>query len=766
MKSLKEILEIDQVFNLIQKHAQTGYAKKMIRELVMFSYRGELEEELLYTQEALNYLYKYQSLSIYPLNNLLDSLALIEKGASVELEFFYQVSRLLENASVLKRETMIDNEFPLLKGLLERLILIPTLKKKIDVTLAPDLTISSEASFKLSSIRKAIQSEEQVQSVIMNRLVQKYGAYLNDERIALKDQTKVLAIKASYKGKVDGVVVAVSASQQTVFIEPNEIIASNNKIYRLKQEENEEISRIIKELLDEIKRNFESLCLDHYLIARLDFLMAKAQYAKEYDAVVGKVSEKPIISLKGARHPLLDQKNVVKNSFELYDRKILLISGPNAGGKTVALKTIGLFVYLHQCGLPLPCDEPPLISFFKEIFVDIGDHQSLLDNLSTFSGHIENIRLITEQVDEDSLVILDELGTGTSPLDGEALAIGVINFLIKKGCFAIISSHYEGLKNYSLENQAILPSSMIFDEEKLLPTYHLRLGSCGKSYGIEVASRLGLNHQIIENAKHWLNEAKNNSKDLLLDELVSKIEETEKLKDRLLSEKNQLEAALQETEQKQKALFKEQQRIKDKAQEEIETLVAEAAEKIEQIFEELKDKETIKTHEIISSRRRLQALSEQEETKPIVHEFQIDDYVAYEDLAIRGRIIRIKNDDCYVLTDEGKSMWIPKSSLVLCRPKAKEKKQYVNSDFTNLKIVPLELNIIGYHIEEGLEAVSKYIDDALVAHYKQVRIIHGSGSGKLRAAVQDYLKHHPHVLSYRLGGLNEGGVGATVVILK
>ena len=271
MKSLKEILEIDQVFNLIQKYAQTGYAKKMIQELEMFSYRGELEEELLYTQEANNYLYKYQSLSIYPLNNLLDSLALIEKGASVELEFFYQVSRLLENASVLKRETMIDNEFPLLKGLLERLILIPTLKKKIDVTLAPDLTISSEASFKLSSIRKAIQNEEQVQSVIMNRLVQKYGAYLNDERIALKDQTKVLSIKASYKGKVDGVAVAVSASQQTVFIEPNEIIASNNKIYRLKQEENEEISRIIKELLDEIKRNFESLCLDHYLIARLDF---------------------------------------------------------------------------------------------------------------------------------------------------------------------------------------------------------------------------------------------------------------------------------------------------------------------------------------------------------------------------------------------------------------------------------------------------------------------------------------------------------------
>lgn len=766
MKTTREILEVNQTLAILRKYAVSSCGKKMIDELDIYTYQGELEDELEFTREALSYLIKYQSLTIFPLQDLSDDLIRIHKRASVELNFFYQVARLLDNVSNLKNDSDIDDNFPLLKGLLNQLEPNLQLKKEIEMILTPDLEISSTASSKLASIRRAIQIEEQSQASLMSNLMRRYQSYLNDERIALKNNSRVLAIKSSYKGKVEGIVVAVSSTGQTVFIEPNEILISNNKINRLKEQEQEEIARIIKELTANVLANYSLLSKDNYLIGRLDFLMAKGQFAKEYDALVGHLSKERQIKLIGARHPLLDQNKVIKNSFELKERKILIISGPNAGGKTVALKTVGLFVYLFHCAIPLPTDEEPIISYFNNIYVDIGDHQSLLDNLSTFSSHINTLREITSKVEKNSLVILDELGTGTSPNDGEALAIGIIEYLHEKDCFALITSHYEGLKSFSLENNYIIPSSMVFDEENLMPTYRLRIGTTGKSYGLEVSSRLGLDSKIIESARNYLENKKRDEKELILEELIQKLEETEQLKEQLLRREQELQKQIDETKNAQNALILEREKIHNNAQKEIESMIEEAERRIEDIIQEMKNQESMKMHHIISARHKLRELSDTKEEGKIERELQIDDYVNYVEMGIRGRIVRIKNDSCYILTDEGKSIWIPKNLLEITEKKQKLKQKVTTSDFINRKTVSLELNIVGYHVEEGLEAISKYLDDALVAHYKQVRIIHGSGTGTLRSAIHNYLNHHKHVESYRLGGLNEGGVGATVVFLK
>lgn len=769
MKNIYTTFEFDLIKKEIRNLAKGEIAKKRIDDLIMYTNKEELISELHNLDEMMSYTVKYRSLEIYPHLNIFPTLNTLLKDGIGNIEFFYQISSLLDNVEIIKEQSSKDDKFPSIMNLIYSLESLPNLKNQIDRIITKDLQISDNASSLLRTIRRSILNEEQNQSKLINSLITRYKDLLNGEKYTFRNSSLVLPVKASYKNSVSGIVVDESDTGLTVFIEPSEILESNNKIERLKEKEHEEIQRILKELslftikyVPEIKKDLE-------IVSYLDFLLAKALYGLESDSLVSNLSNEKVIYLKGARHPLIDKNKVVSNSFFLDKQKIMVISGPNAGGKTVCLKLIGLLVLMNQCGLALPTSEKATLSFFDNIFVDMGDNQSLLDNLSTFSGHIKNLKEILDNVNKNSLVILDELGTGTSPLEGEALGVGVIEYLHQLGCFGIFTSHYEGLKTFALENDYILNASMAFDEEKIIPTYHLRLGVAGKSYGLELSQRMGVNQEVLNISHKYLEEKKKSDKELSLSLLNQKLEENEALKMSLEAQEieynkklHHLDNEIEKYKRLENKIFLDSEKEKDK-------LIEKAKEEIESIVEEFRKSENYKMHEVINYKKKLDQLSSEEDEDDVKIEINVGDSVRVIDSDVSGKVIRIKNDTCTILTSYGMNLNVSLSKLEHYKENKKKnnnKNIISNGLFKTSKLVKLECNLIGLRVEEALEELDKYIDECIVAHYKEVRIIHGSGTGALRNAVHDYLNKRKEIKSYRLGGMGEGGVGATVVYFK
>lgn len=768
MKSIYEVFEFDQVKKLIEKYSKTELGLEKIRSLEMFTDEFELKNELGHLEEVISYTLKYRNLVISNHKNILPHLQVIKKGGTCGIDFFYQVLQYLENSKVLKDEVIKDERYSFLLESIRNLNELESLAHRLDRTITKDLEISDNASSTLREIRRNLRSEIASQSKIINSLMLKYKDYLNDERVALRNASFTLPIKSTYKHRVDGITIDESDSGLTAFIEPTEIIASNNKIQRLKEKEKEEINRILDELSSLVKDVVYDVEYDVETICYLDFLLSKANYAIETDSKIASLKKEKVIKLKDARHPLIDKKKIVKNSFILDKNRIMLITGPNAGGKTVALKVIGLLVIMNQCGLAIPTSEEAELSFFKNIFVDMGDNQSLIDNLSTFSGHIKNIIEIVDNLTEDSLVIFDELGTGTSPLDGEALGIGVITHLNKMGSFAVLTSHYDGLKTFALENDYILNASMEFDEENISPTYRLRLGVAGKSYGLEMSKRMGLKKEILDTSYAYIDDKRKSDKEVTLALLQKKLEENESIQLSLKEKEDEINKRIRNLEHEKRNLLKLQEKIKDEAEIEKNKIIEEAKEEIDKIFEQFKNKENYKMHEVITAKHNLDLLrDEEDEDEESNYVPSINDYVRADDFNVTGKVIRVKGENVTLLTDQGLNLSVKASSLTKIKASKKENKPktYVSS-FKLDKKVSLECNIVGFRVEEGLREVDQYLSDCIAARYSEVRIIHGSGTGVLRSAVHDYLKKRKDIKSFRLGGLGEGGVGATVVYLK
>ncbi|MBE6131788.1 MAG: endonuclease MutS2 [Erysipelotrichaceae bacterium] len=767
VKDIYKAFEFDIIKENLEKYVKGEVALRQIRELEMFTSSEELKKELSYLEEMISYTLKYRSLVINPHNDIVYQLISLTKDGVGSIEFFYQISSLLENVDILKEESSKDDKYPLIMEMLSNLISIPSLKNQIDHIITRDLQISDNASSELRSIRRNLRNEEQGQSKLINSLVLRYKDILNSEKYTMRNSSYVLPVKSSYKNSVSGIVVDESDSKLTVFIEPTEILESNNKIARLKEKEYEEIKRILKELSIYTLKYIEPLRSNIDIVNRLDFLLAKANYALDIKAEVANITNERVIYLKNARHPLIDKDKVVSNSFFLDKQKIMVISGPNAGGKTVCLKVIGLLVIMNQCGLALPTSEKANLCFFDKIFVDMGDNQSLMDNLSTFSGHIKNLKEILDEVTKDSLVILDELGTGTSPLEGEALGVGVITHLNNLGCFGIFTSHYEGLKSFALENEYILNASMAFDEENIVPTYHLRLGVAGKSYGIELSQRMGVEENVISLSKEYLENKVKSDKEVTLALLNQRLEENEFIKMELLRKEEELDKRNIELEREIEKYKRLENKIFLESEKEKEKLIQKAKEEIEEIMDEFKKSSSYKMHEVIASKKKLDDLSSiEEEEESISKVINVNDYVRIIDSDITGKVIRIKGDKISLISEQGMNLNVKLSQVERYFPKKKVKKVQTTSLFKTTKIVKLECNLIGLRVEEALLELDKYIDDAIVARYKEVRIVHGSGTGALREAVHNYLNRRKEIKSYRLGGLGEGGVGATVVYFK
>ncbi len=776
--SAYEKFEFGKILSSLSSFALTERGKKMALSTELIPDEEKLREEIAKVEEMRDLLLRYDRLPISSSADLGNTLSFAKKGGSLHAENLEMVANdILTSLAVKRRLSSLDSSFPLLKGMGERLPSLSPLEKAIHNVIAPDLSIRDDASPKLKATRLSLlRAEAGVKKKLFEALAINQ-AYLSSSTYSIKNGHYVLPILNSYKRKVKGLLWDISGSGETAYIEPEAIVSLNNRIADLRSEEKREIERLLLALSSSVATHADELEENNALLGELDFLTAKCLYGASSNATVAHLVKEPSIEFLNARHPLIEPSKVVANDFHLDAHcRVVVLSGPNAGGKTIALKTLGLLLLMAECALLVPAKDGAYFSYFRRICVDIGDNQSLSDNLSTYSAHLQAISSILSSVGGRDLVILDELGTGTSPKEGEAIAMGVLSYLQKKKAFAMVSSHFEGLKAYALSKEGVSNASMLFDKERLLPTYRLKMGLPGESYGFELANRYKLPEEVLSFAKKELSDPSLQSVSLAIEKLSSVTKETEDLKEALLKERQALakeKAALKS----QEAAFKMKE---DSFQEDLgrkkALLLDEYERKLNDIAANL-NHDDVKLHEVSKAKRLLRetAREGEEETPASVYEGPLKegDYVAIPSLYLSGRLLSFQGEKAIVLTPEGLSVKVKKDLLAPTNePKEKERKETRSlglslDSLSSRKSVPLECNLIGMHVEEARLALEKYVDDCLLRHYKRVRIIHGWGSGALRGLVRSYADEHPEiVLSYEGATGEEGGGGATIFHLK
>ena len=770
MKNLYDTLEFNKIQEKLNLYIKTEVGKNLVNTLELSTDFFLLQKELSFVEEMMNLIVRFGTLPIINSSDLAIKIGFAKKGGILTPKDLNDIAEDIETSSkVISFVKKCEGNYENIKDFIKDFNVLNHLSNSIKGVISPSLTIYDNASSKLKSIRTKIVSTQQELTARINSLVRTYSSILSDGNITLRNDHFVLPVKTTEKNKIQGIIHDVSNTGETTFIEPNSIVELNNKIYVLKLEEQEEIKRILLELTKEVLSYENEILTNNQMLGYLDFVQAKSLYGNDIDGYVATLEKEQQIHLIGAKHPLLNKDTCIPNSFELNkDHRIMIITGPNAGGKTVALKTVGLLILMNQCGLPLPTSKKPILSIFNNIYLDVGDNQSIQDNLSTFSAHITNIAQIVKNIGGKDIVLIDELGTGTSPNEGEALAISVINEILFKNSFGIISSHFEGVKILAMQNDNIINASALFDEEKLLPTYKIKVGMPGKSYGVDVASRLGMPEHIIDNAKNYLA----NHQEQNLDNAINKLEKQFILNEKLSEELNAKLKNIEAKEIESNKILANIDKIKEEAmleaEEQKEELLKKARIEIDSILKELKENE-IKLHTITAAKKALENLETEEiEVDSPNQEVEINDYVKIKDTNMQGKIIRKVKNNITVITQEGLSINTTTNKVIkTMAPTKKVAPRMTKGDQMIFKqSVPLELNVIGLHVDEALEKVEKYLDTCLARKIKSCRLIHGSGTGALRSAIHNYLKTLKSVDSFRLGGAGEGGVGATVVTFK
>ena len=764
MQDIYQTFEFNKIQNCLLEHAKSEVGRQHINNLVMFKDFNELKENIDDLREALSIIQRF---SPFPISNSADALFLINIAKKTGLLTPRDLNLIAEDVStslnIISFIKKIGLSYERINKKISSFVDLSSLQKEIRRVITSSLTVADNATPELKDIRREMRRiENEMQSLIAS-ISFRYQAYLNDDNVTIRDGHFVLPVKTSDKSKVNGIIYDVSDSGATTFIEPLEVVQVNNKLTSLKVEENEEIRKILKNLTNLVLLQESEIINNNLIIGELDFLNAKSLYAIDINAQIADLSSNLVIDLKKVRHPLIDPKKVVSNNYYIdEDKRIVIISGPNAGGKTVSLKTVGLLVLMNQCGLALPVSSATL-GFFNNIYIDIGDNQSLSDNLSTFSAHMSHIKEITELAKGKDLILLDELGTGTDPKEGEAIAISVVKFIEHKHCFAMISSHFEALKEYAFLSKNIENSSMIFDEEKLMPTYIFHLGAPGHSYALDVASRFGLDKDIILNAREFLSHQNMDESKSLIAILQKKVEENERLNKELQIEKDKLEKL-------EKKLKVEEANIKEKRENLLKEVNIEKRELIEKTKKEISEiisslnNGDLKLHEIIELKKKVEDLEIVEEKTIFNEDIKVGDYISYPSLDLEGTVKSISGDNANVISSNGFIFKAPLVNLHKIEKTAKEKKKEHQTYQIDIKGgLGLELNIIGLRKEEAEIALAKYLDDCLLHHLSTVRIIHGFGSGVLRKMTHSYCDRMH--FKYRSGDEHEGGSGATVVML-
>ena len=771
MNKYYKMLDFDVIYNKIYFYLKTNRGIKIFENEKFPNDYTKFSKKRKIFNEFYDYIKINGPLSIDKLESLENIIKYYKKGGILNKNDAINFNYLFKLNDYLKDFFKKNDQNSSLNSILSKLNDFTQIKELFKKIFDTNYNIKDDASQNLYSIRQNLKSFEKDLKDTINNLLITNKDYLTDSQIYIKNDTYVLAVKSSFKNKIKGLIIGMSDSGETVFIQPNSCIEICNKIYNEKNLESNEIKLILKNLTNNILIYEKEIIENEYSIGYFDFLNAKSIYGMEIDGVLIETKNDVSIDLIDAKHPLIDKNSVVANSLKMKnENKELIISGPNAGGKSVFLKMVGLIILMNELNIPVPCNPDSSIGFFKHIYIEIGDSQSIEANLSTFSSHILNINNIMNSCKEDDIVLIDELGNGTDPKEGEALALAVAKYLKNIAGKVLITSHFTLLKTYSLTEKSILCGSMLFDEKEIKPLYKFVMSLPGKSYGVMIAKKIGLNKNVIKDAISILNNQLKDNAEYNISILTNEIIKNKKLNDELKEKINIEDKKIKELNKnnevlqgKLKNFDNEMQNIKEKEIEEFKV-------KIDKIKKDLLSKSSIKLHESINVDKQLDDLlksSNNIKNKEPKEEFKIGDYVKHKDLPIEGTIVSLKaNNDILIKTDGGKSYTINSSNLEKTNHVVTKEKKIKNVDSYYIKNISYELNLLGTTRVEAIDLLKGFLANASSNNLKRVRIIHGFGTGVIRNAVIDYLKKSDLVESFSFAGPNEGGYGATIVNLK
>lgn len=795
-KALKT-LEFDKIIDKLTALATTPLGKELCKSLTPSIELDEIEHNLTETSDALSMILKKGTLSFSGTKDIRSSLMRLDVGSVLSIDEILAVSSVLNVALRVKSYTRKENlgnsvhneeentlEENSLSHYFEGLEPLSNVNSEIKHCIISQDEISDDASPTLRQIRKSIKATNNKVHEQLNGIVNSSRTMLQDALITMRNGRYCLPVRAEYRSSFKGMIHDQSSTGSTLFIEPMAIVKLNNELRELALKEQDEIERILAELSNLIGEHTEELKYDLDILTQLDFIFAKANLSKQMRASVPDFNEDGIVDIKKGRHPLIDAKKVVPIDIRLGDDfDLLVITGPNTGGKTVSLKTVGLFTLMGQAGLHIPAFDHSKLSVFHEVFADIGDEQSIEQSLSTFSSHMKNEIQIIEQATNRSLCLFDELGAGTDPVEGAALAMAILTYLHNMGAKTIATTHYSELKLFALSTPGVENACCEFDVESLRPTYRLLIGIPGKSNAFAISSKLGLPDHIIEDAKSRIDNDNKSFEDIIADLEAS----------RVTIEKEQAEIASYkaEIEELKKKLTIKNEKI-DAAKEKI---LREANEQAREILQDAKDfaDASIRKYNKWSKQSNLQKDMESERSalrdklnkadsklvrktkvnkKNRPQDFKLGESVHVISLNVNGTIGSVPNakGDVYVQMGIMRSL-VNIRDLELIDEPVITAPNLSKTGSGKIKMskslnISSELNIIGKTVDEGISILDKYLDDAYLSHMGQVTIIHGRGTGALRNAVQQHLKRCKYVKSYRVGGFGEGDHGVTIVEFK
>ena len=788
-----EKLEFNKILEILSNYCVTSIGKNLALTTIPSNSIKKVKNLLEETFEAVNLIYRNSSPSFYNIKNIDIELKLLESNQALSCSSLINLKNIFALSYELKdyfsKDFLDNSEYPVLSPLFDMLYTNKGILDKISECIIDENTIDDKASLQLQQIRRKQRKIEQDIREQLNHIIHSsnYSSYIQENIITIRNNRFVIPIKEEFRSKIKGFIHDISNAGSTYFIEPLSVFKMNNELNSLKKEEEIEIEKILQQLSSLFVPYIDELKKDINLIGKLDFIFAKAKYSRDINGITPQINENKIINLINARHPLIDSKIAVPISINLgEDFSTLVITGPNTGGKTVSLKTVGLLCTMACCGLNIPADEHSSIYVFDNIFADIGDDQSINNSLSTFSSHIVNIVDIINLATNNSLILLDELGSGTDPIEGASLAISILDFFHNLGTLTIATTHYQELKQYALITTGFKNASVEFDVKTLTPTYKLLVGIPGKSNAFEISKNLGLSNKIIEQAKSRMS-----SEQINLEELLKNIYDN---KTEIEKEKIEIEQKLNKISELESKLIRKNDELKNKEQELINNakikardILLNAKQEADEIIKEMNnlnssDKKNAdqlrnnlnkKIKDINVLGNNLPKNSDPSKTLNI-KDIKPNTEVFVKSFGQNGIILSniSKSNEVQVqvgiakvnikINDLEKTHTNTNSSSNL----ENNTHSYGYASISKSKIAKSEINVIGLTVEEAIFVIDKFLDDCSLAKLNTARIVHGKGTGKLRNGIHKFLKTNPHVKSFRLGTYGEGEIGVTVVYLK
>ncbi|WP_432202363.1 endonuclease MutS2 [Staphylococcus warneri] len=776
-----DVLEFDKIKSFVANEAISDLGREKVAEMSPATDFETVEFQINETDEISQIYNKHRLPSLSGLTKVAQYIHRSTIGGVLNVTELNAIKRLIQVQNQFKtfyNQLLEEDEevkYPILDSQMAQLPILTDLFKDInDKCDAHDLY--DHASYELQSIRSKISSTNQRIRQNLDRVVKSQANQkkLSDAIVTVRNDRNVIPVKAEYRQDFNGIVHDQSASGQTLYIEPSSVVEMNNQISRLRNDEAVERERILTELTSKVAVESDALLLAESIMGHLDFLIAKARYARAIKGTKPTFHKERTVYLPNAYHPLLDHNTVVANTIEFVDDiETVIITGPNTGGKTVTLKTLGLIIVMAQSGMLIPTLDGSQLSVFENVYCDIGDEQSIEQSLSTFSSHMKNIVEILKEADKNSLILFDELGAGTDPSEGAALAMSILDHVRNLGALVMATTHYPELKAYSYNREGVMNASVEFDVETLSPTYKLLMGVPGRSNAFDISKKLGLSLNIINKAKTMIGTDEQEINNMIesLEKNSKRVDEQRIELDRLVKEAqtthDELEKQYQQYQNYEKSLMDE---AKEKANQRVKSATKEADAILKEL-RELRDKKgaDVKEHELIDKKKQLDDQYEAKSIKQNVQKQKYDKIQAGDEVKVlsygqKGEVLELVGDEEAVVQMGILKMKLPIEDL----EKMKKKKETPTKMVTraNRQTVKTELDLRGYRYEDALIELDQYLDQAVLSNFEQVYIIHGKGTGALQKGVQQHLKRHKSVKTFRGGMPSEGGFGVTVASLK